>query len=245
MNEDPASLVGLSTDSLDTDLFRQELEALHAASLSPETDRCALMGAEIARLHASLREASSMAQQLRGERDTFKKKLDDQLTFRRGPLEAQLNEAKRALFEQRLQFRSIVDILAAQRDWVREWAIQCQENARLRDQLTAREAGTEVSGLRRELLDAHAKLAEVSLSIKQREAVVAVHESKVRSFKLENERLLASNDLLKEQVRRLWSRLPQPQPGTAGPSPLRCEMDEGAARHAKRMKGTIVEASGE
>jgi chromosome segregation ATPase len=233
MNEDPSSLLCLSTDSLDTELFRRELDALHAASLPPEPDRYAQMGAEIARLHASLREAGATVQRLREERDVFKKQLDDQLMFRRGPLEAQLDEAKRALFEQRLQFRSIVDVLAAQRDWVREWAIQCQENARLRDQLTARDEGTEANGLRRELLDAHAKLAEVSLGIKQGEAVVAVHESKMRSFRLENERLVARNNLLQEQVRRLWNRLPPPS-GPAGPSPLRCEMDEGMVRHTKR-----------
>ena len=246
MDEDPSSFLALTADPLDGGLYHHELDPiLHPPAPEPESGRCALLGAEIARLHELLRGANASLKQARSERDMYKAQLDDQLTFRRGPLEAQLNEAKRALFEQRLQFRSIVDILAVQRDWVREWAIQCQENARLRDQLAAREGGTEAEGLRRELLDAHVKLAEVSLSIKQREAVVAVHESKVRSFKLEVERLLSSNDLLKEQVKRLWKRLPPPSGvGVQPDGASRREEAEDAVRNAKRKKETAAPRQG-
>lgn len=240
MDEDPSSFMASATDPHDIGLYHHELDPiLHPPTLDSESIRCSQLGAEIARLHELLRGISSTLQQALSERDLFRTQLDDQLKFRRGPLEAQLNEAKRALFEQRLQLRSVVDILAVQRDWVREWAIQCQENSRLRDQLAAREGGVEAEGLRRELMDAHAKSAELSLSITQREAVVVVHESKVRSFKLEVERLLSSNDLLKEQVRRLWKRFPPP-PGVAGAPSVdglrrEEEVDEGA-RVAKRKK---------
>jgi len=147
------------------------------------------------------------ADQLKCERDMFKKQLEDQLQFRRAPLEAQLAEANRVLFEQRLQFRSIVDVLASQRDWVCEWAVQCQENLRLQDLLAKREAGTEAAELRRHLLETHAKFAELTVSLKHRDAAVAVFESKARSLTLDNNRLTAECNLLKEQNRRLWKRV--------------------------------------
>ena len=145
----------LAVDTVDADQLRLEVETLRV-SLAAETDRCAQMGAEVARLHAALHEASlacGSVHQLRTERDAYKQQLDDYIHFKRAPLEAQLQEANRVVFEQRLQFRSIVDVLAAQRDWVREWALQCQENLRLKERLEQREAGTEVSELRKVLLE--------------------------------------------------------------------------------------------
>ena len=203
-------------DPTEEEFMRNEITTLKA-SLSTETDRCAQLSAEILRLHVALGRASSTlnetsvmcstVNQIKRERDLFKKQLDDQLQFRRAPLEAQLADANRILFEQRLQFRSIVDVLASQRDWVREWALQCQENMRLQDVLAKRDAGTEVSELQRRLLESNTKLAEVAIEIKHRDASIAVSESKARFLELENNRLKAESNLLKEQNKRMWKRL--------------------------------------
>jgi hypothetical protein len=199
----------LWSESADHDQLRLEVENLRA-SLVAESDRCSQLGAEVARLHASLHEASlacGSVHQMRVERDAYKQQLDDQLKFKRGPLEARLTEANRVLFEQRLQLRSIVDVLAIQKDWVREWAVQYQENMRLRTMLEQREAGVEVNELRKTLLDTQAKYAELAMSSRQREAIVAVHESKARSLVLDNQRLVEENALHKEQIKRLWRRM--------------------------------------
>jgi uncharacterized glyoxalase superfamily protein PhnB len=191
---------------LDEDQLRHEVESLRA-SLSAETERGVQMGGEIARLNALLCEANATSSDLLTQRNMFKQQLEDQLKFKRGPLEAQLVDANRALFEQRLQFRSLVDAVAVQRDWVREWALQAQENQRLQDALAHREAGTEVTELRRALLEAQAKYAEQTLGLQQRNAASAVQDSKARSLALEVDRLTANNKLLQEQVKRLWRRL--------------------------------------
>jgi hypothetical protein len=199
----------LATECADEDQLRLEVETLRT-SLAAESERCAQLGVEVARLHASLHEASlacGSVHQMRVERDLYKQQLDDQLKFKRGPLEARLLEANRVMFEQRLQFRSIVDVLAAQRDWVREWAIQCQENMRLREALERREAGTEVSELRRVLLETQSKCAELVMASRQRDTVLAVHDSNARSLALENQRLTLDNELLKEQAKRMWRKL--------------------------------------
>lgn len=202
----PSSFLILSSDTADVDQLRIEADSLRA-SLSAESERVAQMGGEIARLGALLHEASVSAAAVCVERDTFKQQLDDQLKFKRGPLEAQLLDANRALYEQRLQFRSIVDAVAVQRDWLREWALQAQENQRLRDILAHREAGTEVAELRRALLDAQTKFAEQTLGNQQRDATAAVQESRARALGLEVDRLTANNTLLQEQVKRLWKRV--------------------------------------
>ena len=197
------------------ELLRNEIASLKT-SLATETERCEQLTDEITRLRGALGRASSSLNetsvlcsnmnQLKNERDMLKKQLDDQIKYKREPLEAQLADANRVLFEQRLQFRSIVDVLASQRDWVREWAVQCQENLRLQDLLSKREAGTEVEELRKHLLETHAKLTEAIMSIKHRDASAAVHESRARSLALDNNRLTAECNLLREQNRRLWRR---------------------------------------
>ena len=186
-------------------LLRHEVESLKAM-LSFETERSAHLTAEVARLHEALNqaslalnEASAMhraAQQVKVERDLLQTQLETQLV-----------EVNRVLYEQRIQFRAIVDVLASQRDWVREWAMKCQENERLQDLLSRREAGTEAADLRRHLQEARTKLAELSVSFKQREVISAVFDTKVRSLRLENERLTADNTRLKEQTRRFWKRM--------------------------------------
>ncbi len=208
----------------DEELLRNEVDSLKV-SLAAEMERSAQLAAENAQLHGALGQASatlnetsmlcSSASQIRQERDMFKRQLDEQLQFKRAPLEAQLVTANRVLFEQRLQFRSIVDVLASQRDWVREWAVQCQENLRLQDLLSKREAGTEVVEMRGQLMDSRAKLAELTMSFRQREVASTVFESKARSLALENERLVAESNLLKEQNRRLWKRAVSKKPSQA------------------------------
>jgi hypothetical protein len=196
-----------STFLVDGDPLHDEVGTLQSA-LAAETERTAQLGAEVARLHASLYEANVMCgsvHRLRVERDAYKQKLDDQLQFKSGPLEARLLEANRVVFEQRLQLGSIVDYLAIQRDWVREWAILGQENLHLREKIKKRESGAEVEELRRTLLDFQSKVAENIITVRRYETMIAVHESKVRSFSMENERLMADNTLLKEQMRRLWN----------------------------------------
>ena len=188
------------------ELLRNEVESLKAL-LSVETERNSILVAEITRLHEAQHQTIQSVQQLRNERDAFRKQLEDQLNFRRAPLEAQLTEANRVLAEQRLQFRSMVDVMTAQRDWVREWAVQCQENMRLQDVLAKREAGTEVEELRTLLLDMHARCAELTLALKQKDAVVAVAESKTRSLALQKEKIVAENRSLKEKNGRLWMRI--------------------------------------
>ena len=202
-----------STDHADGDddnntHLHQELNALRN-SYASEMERTSLLGAEVARLHESLNKASQMCSdvhQLRAERDMYKQKLEDQLQFKRGPLEARLLEANRVLYEQRLQFRGIVDYLSMQRDWVREWAVLGRENMRMREMMEKRESGSETEELRRVLFDLQSKLSETLASVRQYEAVVAVHESKVRSVSLENDRLMAENNLLKEQAKRLMDK---------------------------------------
>jgi hypothetical protein len=211
-----AILMASGLNPTEEELLHNEIESLKA-SLASETERCAQLAAEVGRLHAALNQASialnessvmcSNVNQIKGERDLLKRKLDDHLKFRSAPLEAQVAEANRLLLEQRLQFRSIVDVLASQRDWVREWAVQCQENLRLQDLLAKREAGTEVEGLRRHLLETHARFVELTMTLKQCEATSVVFESKSRSLALENERLAGETALLKEQNKRLWKRV--------------------------------------
>jgi len=207
---------------MDVVQLRREVDSLRS-SLSAETERGVQKGGEIARLSTRLYEVTAMCSDLLAQRNMFKQQFDDQLKFKRGPLEAQLIEANRALCEQRLQFRRIVDALAVQRDWVREWALQAQENQRLRDVLTRieaggemtelrlrevlthhREAGTEVTELRRALLEAQAKYAEQTLGLQQRDVASAIQDSKARSLALKIDRLTANNTLLQEQVKRLW-----------------------------------------
>jgi hypothetical protein len=193
-----------------------EIESLKE-SLAAETERTMQLAAEVGRLHgalcrasATLNENSSMCSrvyQIQKDRDVFKKRLEDHLKFKHVPLEAQLAEANRVLFEQRIQFRSIVDVLASQRDWVREWAAQCQENLRLQDLLSKREAGVEVVDLRKQLLEMQSKLAELTVSFHQREVAAAVFESNARTLMLEKERVVTEFELLKEQNRRLWARI--------------------------------------
>lgn len=199
----------LSSFSADNEAhLHQEVNALRN-SLSAEMERTSQLGAEVARLQASLNESRLLccsAHQLRAERDMYKQRLDDQLQFKRGPLEARLLEANRVVFEQRLQFRGIVDYLAMQRDWVREWAVLGRENMRLRELIEKREAGSEVEELRRALFDLQSKFSENLISTKQYEAIVAVHESKCRTISLENDRLTADNNLFKEQLRRLMKK---------------------------------------
>ena len=215
--------------SVDEERLMGEVESLKA-SLATEVERVAQLASENVRMRVALGQASvslketgvlcSRADQIRQERDMLKRQLDDQLQFRRAPLEAQLANANRILFEQRLQFRGIVDALASQRNWVREWAVQCKENQRLHDLLSKREAGTEVVEMRGQLLDARAKMAELMVSFRQREVASAVHESKVRSLTLDNERLVAESNLLKEQNRRLWRRVGLKKPSkSASPVP--------------------------
>ena len=205
------------------ELMRHEVGSLRT-SLSGETDRCAMLSAEVERLHTALSQASvslhdtnvmGMAQ-FRNERDALKTQLEDHIKFKYNPLEAQMVEANRVLFEQRLQFRSLVDILALQRDWVREWALQCQENLRLQDLLAKRDAGTEVVELRRHLMETHAKFEELTMTLRQREAASAVIESKSRSLALENERLVNGVNHLRAQNKCLWKRLSLVDGGGAG-----------------------------
>jgi len=219
---------------LDEDQLRHEVDSLQS-SLSAETERGVQMGGEIARLNARLHEVNAMCSDLLAQRNMFKQQLDDQIKFKRGPLEAQLVEASRALFEQRLQFRSIVDAVAVQRDWVREWALQAQENQRLRDLITHREAGTEVTELRRALLEAQAKYAEQTLRLQQRDVASAVQDSKARSLVLEVDRLTANNKLLQEQVKRLWKRV-----ASEKNSPTAVEESDVTACVAKRSKTSSV-----
>jgi len=219
---------------LDEDQLRHEVDSLQS-SLSAETERGVQMGGEIARLNARLHEVNAMCSDLLAQRNMFKQQLDDQIKFKRGPLEAQLVEASRALFEQRLQFRSIVDAVAVQRDWVREWALQAQENQRLRDLITYREAGTEATELRRALLDAQAKYAEQTLGLQQRDVASAVQDSKARSLAIEVDRLTANNKLLQEQVKRLWKRVPSEKN-----SPTAVEEPDATGCVAKRSKTSSV-----
>jgi hypothetical protein len=201
--------------SVDEERLMGEVESLKA-SLATEVERVAQLASENVRMRVALGQASvslketgvlcSRADQIRQERDMLKRQLDDQLQFRRAPLEAQLANANRILFEQRLQFRGIVDALASQRNWVREWAVQCKENQRLHDLLSKREAGTEVVELRDQLLDTSAKMAGLMLSFRQREVAYTVLESNARALALENERLVAESRLLSEQNKRLWGR---------------------------------------
>jgi hypothetical protein len=204
-----AILMASGLHPTEEELLHHEMNSLKS-SLAAETERVAHMGAEIARLHVVLNETSlacSGMHQVCLERDELQKQVTDHLTFKREPLEAQLADANRALFEQRVQLRSIVDAMAMQRDWMREWAVQCQENMRLRDRLAHREAGTEVEELRRQMLDMHAKFADLHMSFKQRGVTVALLESKHQSVVLENNRLTSDVALHKEQLRRLWKRV--------------------------------------
>ena len=211
-----AILMASGSNPTEEELLQMEIYSLKA-SLASETERCAQLAAEVGRLHAALNQASialnessvmcSNVNQIKGERDLLKRKLDDHLKFRSAPLEAQVAEANRLLLEQRLQFRSIVDVLAAQRDWVREWAIQCQENLRLQEMIERRGAGTEVVEMKRVLLETQVKFEELVMTSTQREAVIAVHESKARSLGLENKRLTDEVAFQKEQIKRLWTRL--------------------------------------
>jgi hypothetical protein len=219
---------------LDEDQLRHEVDSLQS-SLSAETERGVQMGGEIARLNARLHEVNAMCSDLLAQRNMFKQQLDDQIKFKRGPLEAQLVEASRALFEQRLQFRSIVDAVAVQRDWVREWALQAQENQRLRDLITYREAGTEATELRRALLEAQAKYAEQTLGLQQRDVASAVQDSKARSLAIEVDRLTANNKLLQEQVKRLWKRV-----ASEKNSPTAVEEPDATGCVAKRSKTSSV-----
>ena len=107
----------LSFDATNEELLRREIELLRERST-----------ADIARLTNALKGVIL-------ERDVLHQLLKDEIQFRREPLEALLAETSRSLFEQRQQFRSIVGVMALQRDWGKEWAVQCQENSRLREAL--------------------------------------------------------------------------------------------------------------
>ena len=227
-----------SIDNTDNDQLQQEVNTIRAA-LAAEMERTSQLGAEVARLHASLHEFQVMRGnmlQLRTERDEYKQKLEDQLQFKREPLEARLLEANRVLFEQRLQLRGIVDYLAMQRDWVREWAVLGRENMRLREMMDKRQTGVEVEELRRTLFDLQCKLSENIASVKQYEAVVAVHESKVRSVSLDNDRLVADNNLLREQIKRYLKN--QLEVRSAGEKRLSEGGDRAVSKKASRSSGS-------
>jgi hypothetical protein len=203
-----AILMSSNLHPTEEEFLFHEVVALKA-SLAAETERCVQMGAEIARLNAALYDANverGGLLQICSERDEYKKQLEEQVRFEREPLEAQLAETKRVLLEQGLQFRSVVDVLASQRDWVREWALQCQENQRLRDRLVRHEAGTEVEALRSQLLAAHTTFVELHVIFKQRGVVISQLESKISSSGLEIKRLTSEGNVQKEQLRRLWKR---------------------------------------
>lgn len=237
------------------ELLRYENQSLRNL-VAAESERCAHLGAEIARLHAALVDANAAygaAQQLREERDEIKRRLDEQLQFRREPLESQLAEANRVAGEQRLQFRAIVDMLASQRDWVKEWAIQCQENMRLKERLQQREAGTEVIELRRQALESYARFAELHTSFKQRGVMLSALESKNQTLVLENKRLGDESSLHREQIRRLWRRIsvcPSATPAEkqAAARALRktaaASGGTGGPREAAQKRVTIVEEPG-
>jgi hypothetical protein len=204
-----AILMSSGAHPTEEELLRYENQSLKTL-VSAESERVAHMGAELARLHAALIDANAAyasVQQLREERDELRRRLDEQLQFRREPIESQLAEANRVAGEQRAQFRAIVDMLASQRDWVKEWALQCQENMRLKERLQQRQAGTEVNELRRQALDSYARFAELHTSFKQRGVMISVLESKNQTLALENKRLVDNAALHSEQIRRLWRRI--------------------------------------
>ena len=221
MDPFPALMV-LSVESADEDQLRHEVVTLRCL-LATESERSTQLSAEVIRLHASLHEACVCLGDVKMERDAFRRQFEDHHRFNRGPLEARLLEANQVLFEQRLQFRSIVDVLASQRDWVREWAIKCQENLRLQERIERREAGTEVVEMKRVLLETRVKYEELVMTSTQRVAVMAVHESKVRSLGLENKRLTDEVAVQKEQIKRLWMRLEKTSVG--------CDDTVGEKRH--------------
>jgi hypothetical protein len=200
-----AILMSSSLHPTEEEFLFHEVRALKA-SLTAETERCVQMGAEIARLNAALYDANVERVgllEICNERDEYKKQLEEQVP----PLEAQLAETKRVLLEQMIQFRSVVDVLATQRDWVREWALQCQENQRLRDRLVRHEAGTEVEALRSQLLTAHSAFVELHVAFKHRGVVISQLESKISMSGMEITRLTGEGNVQKEQFRRLWKRV--------------------------------------
>ena len=186
-----------------------EVETLKV-SLSAETERCFQMGVEIARLNAALYDANvanDNVLQICNERDEYKEKCEEYGQLKLKPLEAQLAETNRVLLEQRLQFQSVVDVLAYQRDWVREWALQCQENQRLRDRIVRHESGTEVETLRSQLTTAHTTFVELHVAFKHRGVIITQLESKITSAGMDNTRLKEEADVQKEQLRRIWKRI--------------------------------------
>lgn len=104
----------------------------------------------------------------------------------------ELRAALDVIDDQKAQLRLVVDAYASQMNWAKQWRAMCHENMRLQALLKAKEDGTEVLDLRRQLIDKTAELANAQAGFHQRGILLRGALNEVRMLAAENERLRAA-----------------------------------------------------
>ncbi len=104
----------------------------------------------------------------------------------------ELKAALDVIDDQKAQLRLIVDAYSSQINWAKQWRGMCHENMRLQILLKAKDDGTEVLDLRRQLIDKTVELAQAQAGFHQRGVLLRGALNEVRLLTAENERLLAA-----------------------------------------------------
>ena len=102
---------------------------------------------------------------------------------------AQLETANGVLEDQRSQMRLLIDAYASQTHWAREWRLQCHENLRLQEMLKARQDGTELIDLKRQIIDKTVVIATLRNAHHQRGILLSNALNEIRMLAAENKRL--------------------------------------------------------
>jgi hypothetical protein len=109
--------------------------------------------------------------------------------FETKTMNLELKAALDVIEDQKAQLRLIVDAYSSQINWAKQWKVLCHENMRLQAQLKAKDDGTEVLDLRRQLVDKTMELAQAQAGFHQRGILLRGALNEVWMLTAENERL--------------------------------------------------------